>query len=502
MSLFARQQELSPLEIAALDHVRELFAPKTARYSATTIGWVAKALKEGEGCLRWFWWPYVVGIDSPPSKAQAFGTRGHSHVEKYLKFGTLPELRSREGVVATSGLRHLPQPGTPGLKVEEQFQFETSLGKGEVVTITGTKDFYVAPLRDPRRALVGDHKFIKHLKYAMSKLQLENDVQSNLYSYDTIRKFPQIDWVDNLWVYYQKEGERIALPVRVERPVPKVREYFDGTIKPALRYMKAMVDERPRLSDVPPNEDMCSAFGGCAHRARCEVYKSRMKMGVVSAAVKSQPAKAAPPPSAPAQKAPITKSSIVQKAEAIKKKYEATDVNPPAPDPVEPETTEEPGLDQESRAVLDTMAETQAEEVKAVKAKGKKTVAKAAAEVQQAFAPPAAETPRGTSRTAPGYNAAHNYWLLFGCIATKGAPAALDVDQITGPAQAALAQANGVAHYRKIGYAALEAGFAEWMEQNAITGVVRVPANLSPAARDVVGLLRAHAALVIEGDAQ
>lgn len=510
MSLFSGNafpsERTKALEEAAREHATKLFGPKPPRYSATTISNVKKAREGGEGCQRKYWWAYVVGLEEPASKAQQFGTRGHAYQERYLKHGEVPDSRTREGVVAQSGLAHLPAPGTPGLRVEESFELRFELD-GRELAITGTKDFYVAPTDPVQRVmLLGDHKFVKDLKWAMSEAQLADDVQANLYSYDNFLRyrpdFPRLDLMANRWIYYQKEGPRASVPTNVVRTFADVAEYFDGKIVPALRDMRAMVEEKPRLQDVPYNEGMCTAFGGCAHRSRCNL-KGRPPMGILS---KNSPApprpqqSAPPPPQQPAeatqaQSSAPTRASILDRArELASRRGQATDINPPPP----PELPPRDGADEPAQAAPQTTPPAGAEEVKA---RGRKKVAEVAAEVDKAFAQQPAGSPRGGSLAAPGHNPGHDFWLLVGAHASKGGPPVVEVEQIVGAAASRLAAEHAVEHYRQLPYAALERGFAKWLEENALTGVVRAGFPLSPAARDVVGLLRAHASVVLEGDA-
>lgn len=127
------------------------------------------------------------------------------------------------------------------------------------------------------------------------------------------------------------------------------------------------------------------------------------------------------------------------------------------------------------------------------------TAPAAEAPAQAADEPRAARTP-GVSRTAPGYNPGHDFWLFVGSRPAKGfdTPIAY-VEEILGAAQAKAASSIGSDHYRAgaNNYGVLEAAFATWLEENALGGAIIVDPS-SIVARDVVGLLRAHATVVIE----
>ena len=115
-------------------------------------------------------------------------------------------------------------------------------------------------------------------------------------------------------------------------------------------------------------------------------------------------------------------------------------------------------------------------------------------------APPAAARALSGSRTAPGFNSGHDFWLFVNCGPVKGVPGEVTLaETLVGAAQALAATRLGTGHYRegKDSYGVLETTFAQWMEENAIVGYVRIdPATII--SRDIIGLLRAHATIVIQ----
>ena len=156
---------------------------------------------------------------------------------------------------------------------------------------------------------------------------------------------------------------------------------------------------------------------------------------------------------------------------------------------------------EEQQAPPQEVAQEAAQEASAQKPKRQR---KPKAETAAPTAPAQEETrearmPTG-SRTAPGYNPKHDFWLFVGARPAKGfdAPTAY-VEEILGAAQAKAAASIGSDHYRagSNNYGVLEAAFATWLEENALAGAVIVDPS-SIVARDVIGLLRAHAAVVVE----
>ncbi len=450
---------------------------KPARYSATSIQWFVD-------CERLFFWPTLAGLESPPSTAQKFGTKLHAYQERYLKTGDLPPRDSPEGVLANIGLPLLPNPKTPGLYVEEPFEV---LFEGLPVAITGTKDFGVDP-QDPSAVsfLLGDHKTAGSMnpKYKKTKAWLHGNVQSNLYAYTKwaellAKGYDKLTIVDKQWIYYFK-AEKQAERLRSVDSLDDVAANFENVIKPAILGMARMVREMPRVGDVatPSDKSVCDAYGGCPHRARCfGMGQLETNMGALAGR--------------------FTKDAINAKAAALPGAGVA--INPPKPKPLTLKVIEEevgPPLDDVETAET-PQEETVAPAKRGRKPKGAEQLVKdTAAAVDKAFAP---RVPTDSKRT-PGGNPAHDFWLFCDCDPTFGfdAPVLL-IEKIVGAAQADAAVSTGGAHYRGANsYGALEASFAAWLESNALVGAVKVDSR-SIVARDVVGLLRAHASMVVEG---
>jgi hypothetical protein len=508
VSLITKSDQAEALDAA----VRGDFAgrnPKPAKYGATR----ARGYMD---CPRTYFWSYVVGYESPPSAAQADGTAVHSILEKYLRHGTRPEGRSRLENIALSGLEYLPRPGTHGLQVEQDFSVPWQLSSGAEIAVTGQMDFYVEA-NGGKRFTLGDHKTTIDLKYAKSPRELENDVQANLYAAILFDRFPSADFADLFWVFYQKKPPYIARPVPGTISRAQAASFVASEIEPAFEGMHALARDKPRLADVPLNRKHCDNYGGCFYKNLCwskkaiESAPSNLvtigatksaapvkgevgNMGILAKQHGSNGATAVPQF---VQSGRIDKNTILARAEQIKAKHQATDVNPPPSDPVPADYEEEAVVSAPVVAPAEAPKKARGRPRKDAPAGAEALVEQVAQQVEQAFA---TKTHTG-SRRAPGYNPDHSYWLLIGATATRGVSSTLDVDSLVGAAQANAAEANGLEHYRKGGaYAILEWSFAKWLEENALKGVVRVPRALSPAARDVIGLLRAHADLVIEGE--
>lgn len=465
---------------------------KAPRYSATTIQWHAD-------CQRKFFWPTIAGLEDPPSEQQKFGTTLHAYQEKYLLTGELPPRHSPEGILASIGLPLLPKPLAPGLYVEQPFEVKF---EDVPVIITGTRDFGVDPTDeelDAKGFMLGDHKTKKNKKYPMSKEWLEKNIQANLYAYTKwaelhARGFTQLRVVSKNWIYYYKE-EREGFKLRTVQALDEVAEQFETVIKPNVINMAAIAQAAPKLSDIPLPTDrsVCDQYGGCKHRARCFGFgnKSESNMGVLANKYSQS--------NIAAQAAPARAAATGAGAA----------INPPPAPKVPPRSLAQV---QEAQDMADVPADVAAEVAEQeaappVAKKGRRTKAQIAADNAAAAAEQPAEqseveearTP-SMSRTTPGANPAHDFWLFVGCRPAKGFDATtVYAEEIVGSAQAQAANRLGTQHYREGtgNYGVLEACFADWLEANPLAGAIIVdPASI--VARDIIGLLRAHAAVVIE----
>jgi hypothetical protein len=457
---------------------------KPPRYSASTI-------QNYSDCARKYYWPTLAGLEDPPSGAQALGTELHKYAEDYLKSGKLPKATTKAARLFLRGLKVLPQPMTPGMRVEENFEVKFD---GVPVLVTGQVDLSIDPLtKDAKSFMLGDHKTARSLKWPKTKEWLQKNIQSNLYAKvraEALRKlgFKDLKVVDKKWFYYYKDEEIVPEPLRVVQSLDEVEGYFQDEIKPLIIGMSRMVREAPRIGDVPAaDKSVCEMYRGCAHRARCFGMGARSEtMGTVAKT--------------------FTKGAIAARVQGA-----GSAINPPKakilpkkapPPPIEEEEEEETVEEETEEAAAEETEEETAEEEEAPEEEQqiKSPLERRAAQLKRTGGAKKGTVKGKPAGVAPGTNAEHDFWLFVGAMPTRGWEGeTTDIEQLVGAAQADGAERNGKEHYRDgASYGLLEACFAKWLEENALTGAIVVSDPTTLAARDVIGLLRAHASIVIE----
>lgn len=480
---------------------------KPPRYSASTI-------QNFADCQRKYYWPTLAALTDPASPEQAFGTELHLHQENYLKTGKLPP-PTKAGELAKLGHHLLPRPMTEGMRVEENFSVRFP---GVSVEVTGQIDLSIDPTEiDAKGFMLGDHKTAKSIRYPKTKEWLTENIQSNLYAKvraDFLRKmgFTSLSVVDKKWFYYFKTEKRVDV-LRVVQSLDDVEERFETYIQPLIVGMSDMVNEAPSINDVPrAPEEVCEMYRGCVHRARC------FGMGAAGAQSKfSKATVAAKITTTATQKGSQEMGAVAGKfsKQSIAGKVQVgagSAINPPKPKPMGPpkKMAPPPPLDESDDEEAFEAAEEAAQEEEQVeeeeeaapapapKAKPKAVAKKAPAEDDDEA--PSPRKPGRASPVTPGANPQHDFWLFVGCGPTRGFDGApVDIEQLLGAAQADGASRNGKDHYREgSSYGLLEACFAKWLEENPLVGLVVVSDATTLAARDVIGLLRAHATTVID----
>lgn len=222
-----------------------------------------------EGCQRKWAWGRIARIRSPQGVGAALGEEIHKQIEDYLG-GKPLDFTKPSGYIVSSGLEFIPKPGTPGLVTERQFHFEF-----EKASYMGRMDCEIP-------SVVHDWKSTKNFKYRLSKEELRKDPQAILYACDYFRRHPTELEVKCSWVYLRTEGAKKSVKTEITITQEEAAKGLEALEKISER-MAGIYDAAPPLQNTPeaqkrlsdyilslsPNENSCSAFGGCPHRGRC-----------------------------------------------------------------------------------------------------------------------------------------------------------------------------------------------------------------------------------------
>jgi len=210
----------------------------------------------------------IDGEESVSSEAAALGNRVHDILEDYLRDGIDIDTDTVEGQIAFPGIKFLPLPGTPGMRLEGWFAIQFG-----VAAYVGYKDIEI--IRPGERPQVKDHKTTKDFKWKKSKKELLRDTQAGIYAADAMLstgfQYPEVDLE---WIYYKTKGSRKADRVKAtisQAQVNRILTEADETAREMIAIKKKGIGGM----EVTPNYSGCSKFGGCQFRnTKCKVTGS------------------------------------------------------------------------------------------------------------------------------------------------------------------------------------------------------------------------------------
>jgi hypothetical protein len=273
---------------------------RTVRYLSPSALQLADDSTE-KGCLRKWFYAYVMGFKEPSTWQQAAGTEDHACVERYLITGERI-LRPR----VAKGLHMLPPPG-PQLLIEHDMVPTLYEGRDKCEACKGASDaehtckavsgLHIAPLdaagikiagridlmhdlcvnygadgvedtRDPEGTVeVFDHKFTKNLDYAIKGPDLARNIQMVAYGEYVFRTIPGAKFVRLSHGYYPTNGQARKSTVRVTRD--PISRYWTEHVEPLARSI-ADAAKQENADNVKPNTKACKAYGRmCMHAEYC-----------------------------------------------------------------------------------------------------------------------------------------------------------------------------------------------------------------------------------------
>jgi hypothetical protein len=167
----------------------------------------------------------------------------------------MPDLTNPEGACAFEFLHVLPQPGTPGLDIEQHIQFPPFHGYPDVLE----------PPDADGIPTVDDHKTCGSFRYAIESLK--DDTQAAIYAHFAFNLYHAAPAVDLRWNYVTRSRPKLhAVHQRVTRA--DITPTIERARATALRM--AQVTARTAL-ELPPNPIACEQYGGCQYRSLCNL---------------------------------------------------------------------------------------------------------------------------------------------------------------------------------------------------------------------------------------
>ena len=210
------------------------------------------AIKTFLDCPRKWWMTYVLGLRSPATEANIFGSDLHADVEEY-ELGLKDAPDSELGRIALHE-GYLPRPGD-GWEIEVETGREPALAG---VRLLGYVD---ARLGGSFFVTILDHKTMRTRDYAETSETITRNLQLILYAWDYLRTRPEMTTAELMHVQYVRSESRVYRVVgKVTRE--DVMAYVEDLGVPVVEQMKEIA-RIEKLEDVPKDLGGCQKYGGC-----------------------------------------------------------------------------------------------------------------------------------------------------------------------------------------------------------------------------------------------
>jgi len=214
-------------------------------------------------CQRKWAWDYIANLKGGDNEYSIRGKKVHKILEDWTQFATAPDLGTLFGRIAYPALQHIPPPMTQGVKSEERVEWTSPAGNIWV---------FLKDLEQTigRQVAVTDYKTTSNLAYAKTPETLcDIDPQGIVYAYHafTVRR---ASVVTLKWLYLTANKPHRCLPVIVQPNKQTNAERFRLLDEIA----SVMIGHRQQATNplaFPPSPSYCGAFGGCPHKARCNL---------------------------------------------------------------------------------------------------------------------------------------------------------------------------------------------------------------------------------------
>lgn len=249
-------------------------------------------------CVRSWVAGYLLGIKQPQTEAMAFGTVGHSMLEKYSKIGKIPDEdfawqfnKDRPirypGRSAKKCLKYIPAPGKG--RPEHGFSF----------IIKGIKFIGYIDLQweDEKGLWVTDYKFVSSFSSALDSESLAENVQATIYSTKALleNKSKKLDKVNLRWIYALSTKNPSARKVESSLTENQTKKQLKNLIdiceemillkeKLENKYgndLKNLPNETKLeiINSLPPTVKSCSRYAGCYYLDKCKLTTEQLIEG-------------------------------------------------------------------------------------------------------------------------------------------------------------------------------------------------------------------------------
>lgn len=258
----------------------------------------ATQINEYQTCVRRWVAGYLLRIKQPQTEAMAFGTVGHSMLEKYSKIGKIPDEdfawqfnKDRPirypGRSAKKCLKHIPTPGKG--RPEHGFSF----------VIKGIKFIGYIDLQweDEKGLWVTDYKFVSSFSSVLDSESLAENVQATIYSTKALLENKQstLDKINLRWIYALSTKNPSARRVEASLTENQTKKQLSNLIN----ICEEMILLKERLENVysnntknlpnetkleiinslPPTVKSCSRYAGCYYLDKCKLTTEQLIEG-------------------------------------------------------------------------------------------------------------------------------------------------------------------------------------------------------------------------------
>jgi len=220
----------------------------------------ATSIKLYKSCPRRWYERYVLGKKGETSAAMQRGQEVHRQLEEYLTSGTKPD-SSDEGLIAKSGLKHLPEPSKDH---DVEISLESLPIEDTPAPFKGFIDLYMSEDKtEDGIPEVVDHKTTSNFKYALTAKDLSEDTQMLIYAAHVLHN-TEAEFVRLTHVCYLTKP-----PYQSQHTTTIVsREYVYERFNELLEIVEEMVAASELPADaLEKNKSYCWSYG-----KRCPFY--------------------------------------------------------------------------------------------------------------------------------------------------------------------------------------------------------------------------------------